>query len=152
MSEAGLHITRRNLPHWHMEGSTYYVTFRLASGSLSVAERALVRTHLQDGHGKFYQLAAAVIMPDHVHLLVRPVDVYTLSRVLKGIKGVSARLLNRQRGTHGQIWQDESWDRIVRDATEFEEKLLYMANNPFAAGLVAVDQPYDGWLINPDSC
>src|SRR5437762_2412510 len=70
MSDPALRITQRNLPHWHMEGSTYFVTFRLASGSLSAAERAIVRDHLQAGHGKFYQLAAAVVMPDHVHLLL----------------------------------------------------------------------------------
>jgi len=42
--------------------------------------------------------------------------------------------LNRQ--SQGQIWQDESWDRLVRDADEFAEKLRYMAENPVKAELV----------------
>jgi REP element-mobilizing transposase RayT len=152
MNDPTVHIKRRNLPHWTLEVSTYFVTFRVATGTLSIEERAIVRDHLQAGHGKFYQLAAAVIMPDHVHLLLRPIGDYTLSRVMKGIKGVSAHLLNQRRGTRGQIWQDESWDRIIRDDAEFEEKLTYMANNPVKAGLVDPDEPYDGWLINSDWC
>ena len=150
MNDPPLHITRRNLPHWTLEGSTYFITFRLSSGSLSAEERVIVRDHLQAGHGKFYHLAAAVVMTDHVHLLLRPIGEYTLSRVMKGIKGVSARLVNQRRGTLGQVWQDESWDRIVRDDAEFEQKRLYMANNPIKAGLIKADEPYDGWLINPE--
>jgi REP element-mobilizing transposase RayT len=150
MNDPGLRITRRNLPHWNLESGTYFVTFRLAAGALTAEERTIVRDHLQAGHDKYYQLPAAVVMPDHVHMLLRPVGEYTLSRVMKGIKGVSARLLNQRRGTRGQVWQDESWDRIVRDAAELEEKLLYMAANPVRAGLVAPDEPCDGWVINPD--
>jgi REP element-mobilizing transposase RayT len=89
-------------------------------------------------------------MPDHVHLLLCPQGTYDLSRIMKGIKGVSARKINELRQTTGTIWQDESWDRIVRDAEEFAEKLQYMADNPVKAGLVPTIERYDGWLCNPD--
>ena len=91
-------------------------------------------------------------MPDHVHLLIRPIGQYTMPRILQGIKGASARRINERRGNAGPFWQDESWNRIVRDAGEFEEKLVYMANNPAKAGLVSPEQKYDGWLINSDWC
>jgi hypothetical protein len=48
------------------------------------------------------------------------------------------------------LWQDESWDRIIRDAAEFDEKLQYMFDNPIKAGLVTDEAPYDTWYYNPD--
>src|SRR5216683_1208881 len=94
-------IRRRNLPHWTLDGSTYFVTFRLKIGTLSLEERQLVIAHLLSGHEKFYQLAAAVVMPDHVHLLLCPLPGFTLSRIMKGIKGVSARKINQRRKSTG---------------------------------------------------
>ena len=69
---------------------------------------------------------------------------------MKGIKGVSARLLNQQRNTNGRVWQEESWDRVIRDAAEFDEKLQYMNDNPLKLGLIADATAYDGWYFNPD--
>jgi REP element-mobilizing transposase RayT len=106
--------------------------------------------HLRSGNYKFYRLAAAVVMPDHVHLLLRPLDGVELSRIMKGIKGTSARKINGRRNRVGTVWQDESWDRIVRDATEFDEKLKYMAQNPIKAGLVDEIEAYEGWFCNPE--
>ncbi|MEZ5944225.1 MAG: transposase [Planctomycetaceae bacterium] len=136
MGEPHLHKRRRNLPHWTLEGCCYFITFRVAQGELTLPERMLVLDHIRDGDEQFYSLAATVVMPDHAHLLLRPRPSLTLSRILKGIKGVSARMVNRARGKRGSLWQDESWDRIVRDVAEFEEKYQYIANNPVSAGLV----------------
>ncbi|MBA4063359.1 MAG: hypothetical protein C0501_06535 [Isosphaera sp.] len=146
-----LRVTRRHLPHWQREGSTYFVTFRLRAGALVESERRIVGDHVRAGHGRFYALSAAVVMPDHVHLILRPLAGYDLSRVMKGVKGVSANLLNRARGSSGHVWQDESYDRILRDEAEFNEKLEYMLSNPVKAGLCPVGEEYDGWLYIPDS-
>jgi putative transposase len=150
MLPQGYWSTQRHLPHWTLPGSTYFVTFRLGTGELDSDERHIVLEHLKSGHGRFYDLSAAMVMPDHVHIILKPRDGYVLSRVLKGIKGVSARLLNQQRGASGAVWQDESWDRILRDAAEFEEKLQYMYDNPAKIGLVADSADYDGWYFNPN--
>ena len=48
------------------------------------------------------------------------------------------------------MWQEESWDRILRDPDEFDEKLRYMYDNPAKEGLVADGDLYDGWYVNPD--
>ena len=69
---------------------------------------------------------------------------------MKGIKGVSARLLNQHRNTKGRVWQEESWDRIIRDANDFDEKVQYMYDNPVRTGLVSDADAYDGWYFNPD--
>jgi REP element-mobilizing transposase RayT len=151
MSDPQLQIRQRNLPHWTLDGSTYFVTFRLAISPFDEAERRIVLSHICTGADKYYLLIAAVVMPDHVHILLHPNKGITLSRIMKGIKGASARLINEYRNTTGTVWQAESWDRIVRDADELEEKLQYMANNPIKAGLVDDISRYVGWYCNPES-
>jgi putative transposase len=147
--EPNLEIRRRRLPHWTLDGSTYFVTFRVRSGFLLAAERLVVKDHIRAGHGRFYHLAAVVVMPHHVHAVPKPADGFTLSRIMHGVKGVTARLVNQRRGTHGSVWQDESWDRIIRDTDELEEKLDYMYQNPIKAGICTQGEAYDGWYYNP---
>jgi REP element-mobilizing transposase RayT len=148
--EPDLHISRRRLPHWQLDGATYFLTFRLLTGELDPPRRKIVLNHIQSGHGRFYTLIAVVVMPDHVHVLLRPLDGVDLSRITKGMKGASARLLNKLDNTTGSIWQDESWDRVIRDQVELDEKLLYMLNNPLKRGLVQDPWDYDGWSYNGD--
>ena len=79
-------------------------------------------------------------MPDHVHILLKPVvsepgTDFSLSKIMQGIKGFTARAINKNRGTKGTVWLDESYDRIVRDYDEFMEKWDYIRNNPVRAEL-----------------
>ncbi len=148
--EPTLHKSRRCLPHWELSGSTYFVTFRLACNTLLPEERGLVLDHVRSGAGSYYRLAAVVVMPDHVHLVLRPEHGFTLSRVLKGIKGVSARLLNQRRGLRGAVWQDESWDRIIRDEKEFVSVLQYLEENPVRTGLCQSPEEYSWLFIDKD--
>lgn len=104
--------------------------------------------HLKSGDNKFYHLLAAIVMPDHVHLILITKNDNTLSQIMKGIKGKSAREINKVRNAKGSIWQDESFDRIIRDENELLEKLNYMLNNPVKAGLADDAWQYHGWYFN----
>jgi len=87
-----------------------------------------------------YLLHAYVVMPNHVHLLIT--TRFPLSRIMRGIKGVSARDANRILGRHEKaFWQDESYDHWVRDEAEFGKIRFYIEYNPVGAGLVK--QPED---------
>jgi len=57
--------------------------------------------------------------------------------VVHEVKRRSARGINRQRGTAGPFCQHQFWDRFVRDAEEFAERLEYMHFNPVKKGCVA---------------
>ncbi len=142
-----LKIRKRRLPHWTLEGSTYFITFDLFNGRLTEEERLIVQNHIREGHSKFCKLIAVQVMPDHVHIILKPNDGISFSRIMKGIKGVSARLVNKHRGKTGTVWLDESYDRIVRDQDEMDEKLRYMFENPIRAGLVEYPEDYTGWYF-----
>jgi REP element-mobilizing transposase RayT len=93
-----------------------------------------------------FQLGAFVIMPNHVHLLVRPLrsSRWPLQRLIQMWKGQSARAINQLRGTQGSLWFDESYDRIVRDPEHLWRCLQYIGRNPFKAGLPA--NHYARWV------
>lgn len=74
-----------------------------------------------------------VIMPNHVHWLVQPLNNHDLESTLGSIKRWSARLINQLNGKNGALWQRESYDRIVRDDREYERTRIYIKENPAKA-------------------
>jgi len=143
----GLKIWRRRLPHWELAGSTYFVTFQNKEGRLSTEEIVAVLEHIKRGDPTFYKFLAATVIPDHVHVLLQPSDGISLPRITKGIKGVSARLVNERRGRRGTLWRDESYDRIIRDDREMEEKIGYIFTNAIRWGLSTEGWDYPGLYL-----
>ena len=90
---------------------------------------------LTAGHGRLYQLDGWVIMPNHFHALVEPMEKQTLGSILQGWKGASARRINQILGRAGSLWQAETFDHIVRSEAQFEHFRRYIAGNPAKAGL-----------------
>jgi len=95
-------------------------------------------------------LHAGVIMPEHVHLLLTPMRngegwPFPLQDILKLIKGPAARSVNMLAGAHGALWQDESFDHVLRSNESFDEKLEYIRQNPVRRGLVRKPEEYE-WL------
>ena len=72
---------------------------------------------------------------------------YSLSELLKGIKGASAREANKLLGTSGQFWLDESFDHIVRSEPQYQRFLRYISDNPVRAHL----PPDEYWLYHSPS-
>jgi valyl-tRNA synthetase len=143
---------RRNLPHWQLGGSTYFVTFHVKSGKLSVSEREIVLNACRHWHDTRMTLHIATIMPDHVHLLLTPLATdsstnedpkwHSLSDLLHSIKSFTSHEIQKRRNSSGPLWQDESFDRIMRDEEEFAEKWNYIWMNSVTAGLTGSPEAY----------
>jgi REP element-mobilizing transposase RayT len=121
-----LKITRRRLPHWELPGLTYLVTFvtweRL---ELPPAARQLVLDACCYFHNRRYTLHIAVVMPDHVHLLLTPHlkdshQTWTLSQILHSIKSYTAKKILTVITHQGVVWMPERHDHLIRDDREFE--------------------------------
>ena len=143
-----LNKKERTLPHWQTGGSTYFITFRVREGHLSDEERQITLDACRHWHGERMDLHVAVVMPDHVHLLMTPRkqpdnNWHDLSKLLHSIKSFSAHKIADKRGESGQVWMEESYDRMVRDSKEFEEKWNYIWENPVRAGLVDDPSQYE---------
>lgn len=87
-----------------------------------------------------YFVSCWVVMPNHCHLLIKPFEQRSLETILQGMKGVVARRINSSLGASGSLWQDESYDRIVRDEEHLWRVIQYIGHNPARAGL-----PRDTW-------
>lgn len=99
--------------------------------------RAEIETSLLHDDGKSYELGDFVIMPNHVHALLRPLITAPTSKLLGAAKGASARRINERIGAHGSLWMDESFDHIIRGMDSLRKFQSYIANNPAKAGLPA---------------
>ena len=85
-------------------------------------------------HGSRYFLSCFVIMPNHFHLVIAPFGEHRLEELLGAMKGVNARHINQSLGRNGKLWEEESYDRIVRDAEHLWRVVQYVGRNPRLAG------------------
>lgn len=101
----------------------------------------MVSDALHSWDGKVYTLEGYCVMPNHVHLVCTPLsiqgEVYSLTKIMQSIKGNTARQANFILGRSGYFWQHESYDHVVRDASELERIINYVLENPVRAGLTA---------------
>lgn len=163
---------RRNLPHWQNPNSVYFITFRtfnqfiLADKSKQIIYDAIL---FQDN--KKCKIYSFVIMPDHVHIIMQPIEIktgeyYNLSEIMQAIKGFSAKQIiknlrtnsnsllsdERQTGTSvlpvKHIFQAESFDKIIRSEEELFEKMNYFLNNPVKKDLIENGHNYKWYYLN----
>lgn len=153
--------SRRDLLNSQTEEGTYFITFRLIDslpqdlarlrggkrveealdrgfGSAHLAKEEIGRmvfNTIQFFNGWRYTLHAACVMPNHVHVVCRTARRVALSHVLHSWKGFTAQQANRLLGRQGPFWQSESWDRLIRDESEFARANAYVLANPEKAGL-----------------
>ncbi len=148
---------RRNLPHMQRDGTPHFITFNTKfRRELPDWARNVVLGCCVHDHEKRYRLRVALVMPDHVHLVLTPLTyetrhtVISLVEILKAIKGASAHAINRRSGIHDTIWQEESFDRIVRSSENLDAKIAYILQNPVRKGLVDDWQQYRWIWCSPE--
>ena len=71
-----------------------------------------------------------VIMPNHCHAIFQPFDGFELEEQLQSIKSLTARHINEARGETGSLWQEECYDRIIRDEEHLYRVIQYIGRNP----------------------
>ncbi len=99
----------------------------------------LVASALRHFRGQRYELHAFVIMPNHVHVVVRPSGPHTLSTILHSWKSFTAHEANRILNRQGKrFWQKESFDHLCRDDDDTRRCTRYTLNNPVKARLCAI--------------
>ena len=74
-------------------------------------------------------------MPNHVHAIIRPLGNLSLEDIVASWKKFTSRRINALEGTSGYLCQQESFDRIIRDAEHLWRTIQYIGRNPKLAGL-----------------
>ena len=92
--------------------------------------------HALRGERERAETLAFVVMPDHLHWLLRLEDGATLDKVVGSVKSVSAHRLNRAFERRGPVWQAGYHDHAVRTDEDLVAVARYVVANPLRAGLV----------------
>src|SRR5260370_42237762 len=86
--------------------------------------------------------------PDHAHLILTPLmdvvrqRIYPLHEIMRAIKSHSARLINERLACNGRVWQEESFDHVLRSSESLDAKIAYILANLVRAGLVNFPEDY----------
>ena len=155
------HYHRRNLPHFERPWAKYAITFATRNHrQLSEKTRDIVLQSILRWKDRRYELYAACVMPDHVHLLIEPMIerddgsgnpiFFPLSKILHSIKSFTANRINKIENSNEPVWETESFDRLIRSESDLQEKFRYITRNPWDAGIAKQDEDYR-WVWYPGS-
>nr|VFK08246.1 MAG: Transposase IS200 like [Candidatus Kentron sp. LPFa]VFK24071.1 MAG: Transposase IS200 like [Candidatus Kentron sp. LPFa] len=114
--------------------------------------------------GERYDLIAWVVMPNHVHVLIRVYEGMALGKIVQSWKSYTGRKIaqierecragaRRSQGdecragalrSQDRVWMREYWDRFIRDERHFSSAVNYIHDNPVRVGLIrrAEDWPW----------
>ncbi|MDD7985223.1 transposase [Lentisphaera marina] len=104
-------------------------------------------------NGERYDLIAYVVMPNHVHLLIKTYEKWPLAKVVHSWKSYTAKeILKNEYGDDSnaggspalpnKVWQREYWDRFIRDENHFLKVIEYIHQNPVKAGLCKLPEQW----------
>jgi REP element-mobilizing transposase RayT len=99
------------------------------------ALRDVVVNALHYFEGQRVEMFAFTIMPNHVHVLCRPLSGDSLEQLTGSWKRYTSVEIQGRLRRRGALWQSESFDRIIRDSEHFAQAVRYIARNPEQAGL-----------------
>ncbi len=111
----------------------------------------IVKSPIEFLNNKEYKVICYSIMPNHVHLVFELLDGNKgISKIMQSIKRYSARKANIVLNRSGQFWQDESYDRLIRNEQELYNIVKYVLMNPVKAGLVDDWEKWDNTYCHPN--
>ena len=105
-------------------------------GSCALARedcRRIVVENLLHFNGERYNLHSFVVMPNHVHVLMKIEEKDDLPKIVHGWKSYTAKKINEAIGGSGRVWQREYYDRLIRDAVHYTNTVEYIRKNAQAA-------------------
>lgn len=112
--------------------------------------RGIVANSLEFFHDQRVWTGDYAVMPNHVHVLMRPLPGHELEKILQSIKSYTATQINRLLENSGSFWMRESYDHIVRDGEQLEAYQRYIKANPIKANLNPGEYTLREAILAPD--
>jgi putative transposase len=118
-------------------GARYHVTARANRKEMILhcdAMKALFLDTVKRAKKKFrFQVHNFCIMGNHVHLIIRPEQGESLSRIMQWILSVFAMAWNRKHLTSGHVFGERFFSKIIDNMREFFKTFVYVTENPVRA-------------------
>lgn len=146
---------RGRLPHWRADDVRYYVTFRHRR-ELDETERRALLSALLRPEGRKWDLLILCVLPTATELIFtvreqptgRP---YELADIIEKAKVKAGKAIIKKTGERFPPFYHESYDRIIRDDVELEERWLAILESSVAAELTEDPEDWDGLWVGTGS-
>ena len=89
-----------------------------------------------------FKLYAYALMPNHLHLLLKPKVADDLSKIMRSLNVSYSMWHNRRYGCVGHVWQGRFQSKIIRKDEDFLRCMLYIESNPIKANLAKDPKTY----------
>lgn len=136
---------RHSTPH-----AEYFVTICARRPTVALSDHAVTEACFNELRSLEQKTAAsvrcAIIMPDHLHLLLTIGQSTTSSDVVRMFKGRLTPLLRKYRAS----WQPSFYDHRLRSAEDRLSIFLYIFLNPYRRKLVPGNEPWPGFYCAPE--
>jgi len=130
----------------YLDSYSYYLTLVTQGRKpLLIENIEVLRTAFRLSKKKYtYEIEAIVILPDHLHMIIRPKISTEYSKIIRHIKRSFVYGLDQEtkdqakaeishakyhRG-HAGIWQERFYEHTIRDEKDWLEKMEYIKYNP----------------------
>jgi len=92
-----------------------------------------------------FEMLAYVFLPDHFHILIRPVAESNFSQIMHSVKFNFSNVYKQRTNHIGSLsfWQKRFWDHVIRDEFDLENHIQYIHYNPVKHGYIGDPQ---SWL------
>jgi putative transposase len=97
---------------------------------------------LQYSREKEVAVFAYCLMPNHVHLLVKPSEQEALSKMMQGITLCYSKYFNGENGRTGRLWECRYHSTVIDGDSYLWTVSKYIENNPVRAGMVKRPEDY----------
>lgn len=142
-----------DLFRWYSERVDRYLDDGEGNCFLRAPELAgIVADTLRHFDRQRYELRSWVVMPNHVHVVVWPMEGHDLSGILHSWKSYTSHEFNKRLPEKVvPFWQEESYDHLVRDDEDLARCCHYTIMNPVNARLCSrpEDWPWSSVYVAP---
>ena len=144
-----------NYLRYYIENSIVFITIVTYNRQhILIDNIKLLRQSIKDSQYKF-ELIAGVVLPDHIHILIKPENIKDLPKIIFSIKyrfsrnlgGIGIPPYELKRKGERKIWQSRYYDHIIRNENDLHKHLDYIHYNPIKHGvsIKAIDYPYSSF-------
>ena len=131
------------------DGYSYFITIVTYRRKPILTEHIeLLRKSFAYSKQRFdYHIDEIVILPDHLHMIITPKNVLEYPKIIAAIKAyfskhfevdadeVMAQSKCRYAKRYKPVWQRRYYEHTIRNEADWQEKIVYMQNNPVKHGL-----------------
>jgi len=97
-----------------------------------------------------YRLLGWCVMPNHVHVLIIPINGHLLAAIVHSWKSYTGHAVKKFFNLTKPFWMPEYHDRFIRGERHMETVRNYIRQNPVAAGLAQKEEDWPWSSGSPD--